>query len=288
MRPVFGQTLHTQAAHCRVDLVGGALAITSPYDAGFVAALKATIPGSDRKWDGSSKRWMVSVDYGSQLQQLVSQHYGVTVSLPDLHSAPQTSEMRILDVRYLGACKSRDDGTETAYGWVGGQWAAIFPKAALLEWFGQTSRPDEAQTLYGVLGVSQNVDAAGLKSAWKRLARQWHTDVCKEPGAKEQFQAIQEAYQILSDTVKRGKYDAGLQFEALSRAHSPHSDRVVMRSEWRSPLRCGLILVEGQSRLGRFVVSKIMQWNDIVNERGEILVTSWAAGDDHFTETWTP
>jgi len=279
--------------HCRIDLVGGALAITSPYDPAFVAALKATIPGSDRKWDGDSKRWMVSVDFGSQVQRLITAHYGVTVSLPQATGRAQTNEMRILDLRYLGACKSREDGTETAYGWVGGQWGAIFPKAILLEWFGQTARPDEAQTLYGVLGVSQSVDEVELKKAWKRMARSYHPDICKEPGATEQFHLVQAAYEVLGDPIKRGKYNAGLQFEALSKAHSRGDVEFyqVGKSSWtkeyRSPLRCGLILVEGQPRLGRFVVSKILQWTDIVNERGEILVTSWGAGDDHFTETWT-
>lgn len=278
---------------CRIDLVDGALAITSPYDPAFVAALKMAIPGSDRKWDGGRKQWLVSPAYGSQLQRLIEQHYGVTVSLPQATGAPTSPTMQILDVRYIGAAKAREDGQETSYGWANGSWSVIFPKAALLEWFGQTARPDEAQTLYGVLGVSQSVDVTELKKAWKRLARTWHPDVSKEPGSREQFQAIQAAYEVLSDPTKRGKYDAGLQFEALTKAHSQRQADVYMDMgksgwavEWRAPLRCGLILVEGQERLGRFVVSKILQWQDIVNSRGEVLVTSWAAGDTAFTESW--
>lgn len=284
MRPIFGQALHTQAATCRIDLVDGALAITSPYDPAFVAALKTVVPGTDRKWDGARKQWLVSVDYGSQLQRLVAQHYGVRVSLPNATGRAPLNEMRLLDVRYLGAAKSRDDGSETAYGWSNGGWSVIFPKSVLMEWFGQTQRPGEAPTLYGVLGVSQSVEAAELKKAWRRLVLQWHPDTAKEPGAKEQFIAIQEAYQVLSDAVKRGRYDAGLQFEAMTKAHTPHA--VSHSNEWRAPLRCGLILVEGQARLGRFVVSSIKQWADIVNSRGEVLVTSWAAGDDTFSENW--
>lgn len=273
-------------AHCRVDLINGALAITSPYDANFVAALKATIPASDRKWDGASKRWMVSVDYGSQLAGLMLQHYGVTVSLPKATgSAPARDEMRLLDVRYLGACKTREDGAESAFAWANGEWSVIIPKPALLEWFGQTARPDEAQTLYGVLGVSQSATADELKKAWKRLARTWHPDVSKEPGSREQFQAIQAAYEILGNENMRAKYNAGLAFEAMSKAHS-HTPRSVSQHEWRAPLRCGLILANGQARLGRFVVSKILQWQDIVDPHGRVLVTSWAMGDDHFTESW--
>lgn len=292
MRPIFGQST-MQRNYCRIDFVDGALAITSPYSPTFVEALKAIIPNSDRKWDGASKRWMVSPQYGSQLQRLVEQHYGETVSLPEATGRAQTNEMRLLDVRYIGAAKTRDDGAETAFGWSNGEWSVIFPKSKLLEWFGQTERPGESNTLYGVLGVSQSVDRSELKKAWKRMARTWHPDVSKEPGSREQFQAIQEAYEILNDTIKRAKYDAGLQFEAMSKAHTQrrHDLDVALgksgwAAEWRAPLRCGLILVEGQERLGRFVVSSIKQWQDIVNSRGEVLVTSWAAGDDTFTESW--
>jgi hypothetical protein len=280
----FGQSTFIQRTDCRIDAVSEGLAITSPYDPNFVAALKATIPASDRKWDGGSKRWMVSPSFGSQLQGLITQHYGVTVSLPNSTGRAPQNEMRLLDVRYIGAAKQREDGTETATGWVNGEWSVIFPKPVLLEWFGQTAQPNEAQTLYGVLGVSQSVDAVGLKAAWKRLARTWHPDVSREPGSREQFQAIQAAYEVLGNDTKRAKYNAGLQFEAMSKAHTPR--QVVSHGEWRSPLRCGLILVEGQARLGRFVVSKVIQWADITNERGEVLVTSWAAGDDKFTESW--
>lgn len=290
MRPTFGQMTHRQRDTCRIDLVGGALAITTPYNEAFKMALKATVPVTDRQWEPNTKRWLVSADYGSQVKRLIERHYGETVSLPDLHSAPQAIETKILDVRYIGAAKAREDGTETAYGWSNGGWTVIFSKAVLLEWFGQTSRPGEAHTLYAVLGVSQSVDAAELKSAWKRMARTWHPDVSREPGSAEQFRAIQEAYQTLSDEGKRGRYDAGLQFEAMSKKalRGPSDWDVVSigKNEWRSPLRCGLILVEGQERLGRFVVSSIQQWADIPNERGEVLVTSWAAGDDTFTESW--
>jgi DnaJ-domain-containing protein 1 len=288
MRPTFGQPLSgiVNNSNCRIDLVDGALAVTSPYSDTFVAQLKAAIPASDRKWDVASKRWMVSPSFANRLQGLILLHYGVTVSLPQATGRAPQNEMRLLDVRYIGAAKQREDGTETAFGWSAGAWSVIFPKGVLLEWFGQTARPDEAITLYGVLGVSQSADTVELKQAWKRLARSYHPDVCKEPGATEQFHAIQNAYEILGNETKRAKYNAGLQFEAMSKAHTPGAKRYEIHSEWRSPLRCGWLLVEGQARLGRFVVSKVIQWQDITNDSGMVLVTSWAAGDDTFKESW--
>lgn len=269
---------------CKITLVGSDLAIYTPYSPSFVAALKATIPYVDRKWDGQRKAWVVSSSYGLQVKGLIQQHYNETVNLP-LVTAVTPLQMRLLDVRYIGAAKERGD-SKSAFAWSGGDWSVIFPKSVLMAWFGQTQQPNEEATLYGVLGVSQSASADDLKKAWRRLARTWHPDVSKEPGSAEQFHAIQAAYQTLGDADQRAKYDAGLAFEAMTKAHTSLNDTVSQKSEWRPSIRCGLILVEGQEKLGRFVVSKIIQWADIVNSRGQVLVTSWGAGDDFFEEGW--
>lgn len=60
---------------------------------------------------------------------------------------------------------------------------------------------------YEVLGVTRTATAEDLKSAFRRLARQYHPDVNKEPAAEEQFKEINEAYAILSDPDKRAAYD---------------------------------------------------------------------------------
>lgn len=271
---------------CSIELVNGALAVTSPYSPEFVEALKLTIPASDRKWDGASKRWFISPAYGSQIQRLIEQFYGESVNLPQATGGAPQSEMRLLDVRYLGAAKERTDGTQTASAWVNGGWGATFPKSVLMEWFGQSSKPDEATTLYGVLGVSQNVEHEDLRKAWKRLILQWHPDRAKELDAPEQFRAIQEAYEVLGDPVKRAKYNVGLHFEKLTKVSGKRIEYKSINHEWRAPLRCGLILVEGQEHLGGFFVSKILEWKDITDSQGRVLCTSWTAGEDKFTEVW--
>ena len=43
--------------------------------------------------------------------------------------------------------------------------------------------------------------------AYRAKARKWHPDVNQEPGAKEKFQSINEAYQVLSDPSMRQRYD---------------------------------------------------------------------------------
>jgi len=60
---------------------------------------------------------------------------------------------------------------------------------------------------YEVLGVSKTASDTEIKSAFRRLAKQYHPDVNKEEGAAEKFKEIGEAYQVLSDPQKRKQYD---------------------------------------------------------------------------------
>ncbi len=60
---------------------------------------------------------------------------------------------------------------------------------------------------YQILGVSRDVDKDELKRAYRRLARQYHPDVNKEPGAEEKFKEINRAYEVLSEPETRARYD---------------------------------------------------------------------------------
>ena len=60
---------------------------------------------------------------------------------------------------------------------------------------------------YDLLGVSRNADADTLKRAYRRLARQYHPDINKEAGAEEKFKEIGRAYEVLSDSEKKARYD---------------------------------------------------------------------------------
>ena len=64
-----------------------------------------------------------------------------------------------------------------------------------------------ARDYYEILGVARNTDKEELKRAYRRLARKYHPDVNKEPGAEERFKEINRAYEVLSEPEMRSRYD---------------------------------------------------------------------------------
>ena len=60
---------------------------------------------------------------------------------------------------------------------------------------------------YEVLGLSKGASDEEIKRAFRKLAKQYHPDVNKEPGAEEKFKEIGEAYAVLSDPQKKASYD---------------------------------------------------------------------------------
>lgn len=64
-----------------------------------------------------------------------------------------------------------------------------------------------ARDYYEILGVSRDTDKEEIKRAYRRLARKYHPDVNKEPGAEERFKEINRAYEVLSEPETRARYD---------------------------------------------------------------------------------
>jgi hypothetical protein len=263
----------------------GSIAFFSSYDPGLVAALKAEIPTQHRRWDPEQKCWLVSPQYAQVCADLALQYLGVIIDVPNV-IMNHTSKTQLLKLEYLGAAKDRGDGQMSSFGWCNGDWSVIMPLKVLRMWFepDQDDRTAESATLYGILGIAQKSKTADIKSAYRRAARTWHPDISKEPDSKEQFQRIQHAWEILSDQVKRAKYDAGLRLTAtLKHDKLPRGHKQV--AHWKPPLRCGYILAEGTEQLGRFVISRILKWADIVDNRGT-LVTYWPTDAKHFEKRY--
>ncbi|KAI7752278.1 hypothetical protein M8C21_012791, partial [Ambrosia artemisiifolia] len=75
----------------------------------------------------------------------------------------------------------------------------------------------KSSDFYKVLGLEKGCTETELKNAYKKLALRWHPDRCSAFGnsnhveeAKIKFQAIQEAYSVLSNANKRFMYDVGV------------------------------------------------------------------------------
>src|SRR3954452_13035686 len=64
-----------------------------------------------------------------------------------------------------------------------------------------------ARDHYEALGVPRDASEEDIRSAYRRLARQNHPDVNKDPGAEDRFKEISEAYEVLRDPEKRAQYD---------------------------------------------------------------------------------
>ena len=60
---------------------------------------------------------------------------------------------------------------------------------------------------YEVLGVNKSSSKDEIKSAYRKLAKKYHPDINKEPGAEEKFKEVQEAWDVLGDDKKRQMYD---------------------------------------------------------------------------------
>lgn len=60
---------------------------------------------------------------------------------------------------------------------------------------------------YRELDLKKGATQEEIQRQYKKLARKFHPDVNKEPGAEDRFKRIVEAYEVLKDPDKRKKYD---------------------------------------------------------------------------------
>ena len=89
-----------------------------------------------------------------------------------------------------------------------------------------SSRTGSSRDFYSILGVSRAADAAEIKSAYRKLAKKFHPDANPGKDTTTEFQEVNRAYEVLSDTDKRKKYDmfgeAGVGSSAASEGGGPY------------------------------------------------------------------
>lgn len=281
---------------CRMIPSDGAYRIVTPYMGSFVSELKASVPASNRSYDQTTRCWTVSAAYGQTVGALIAKCFGQWVDVPQIKTVPL---LGIIELLYLGQSKDRGNGVKTAMGWtqaqgqlVGG-WNVIFPEKTLKAYFDPTTeekpvdRPSKA-TYYETLGIKPYADTEQIKTGYRRMVKQWHPDVCKDPDAHEIFIGIQKAYEVLSNPKTKARYDVGLKMSAGLNMPKPKSVKEYLEEQipYRAPLKCGNLLCEYKALGIKKTVSKILQWEDIYNGQGQVLVSSWKMGDTEPTLIW--
>ena len=74
---------------------------------------------------------------------------------------------------------------------------------------------------YKILAVSHDADDRAIKKAYRKGALKWHPDrhssatEAEQRRAEKMFKDVNEAYNVLSDPVKRRKYDMGADLETI-------------------------------------------------------------------------
>jgi curved DNA-binding protein len=83
-----------------------------------------------------------------------------------------------------------------------------------------------ARDFYEILGVPRTASQDEIQRAYRKLARSYHPDLNRDPGAEERFKDISEAYDVLRDPATRRRYDAfGPEFRQVPEDMDPETWR---------------------------------------------------------------
>jgi hypothetical protein len=281
----------------------------------FVEELKSEIPwsnGTGRRWVRTEMAWYVGPSYINTATRIIKEAFGQEVRITRITGVSELaqSEVRMLRVYYLGLPKEREMDGRKGFFALGHSnkdldSAYIFPVPVMEKWFGANNTPAQKkkrglETIvwnpYTELGIpltrQDTVTDAEVKKAYRVAARVYHPDVSDAPDATEKFQRVSKAYQILGDEASRKRFNVSLKLALASvtkNAASAISSKdlnqyTVKYSDYLPPVRCGQVKAKGRMIVGTFIVDEILEWNDITDNRGQILITYW--GGDQVEEDW--
>ena len=275
---------------CSMIPSGSGYKVVTPYNYAFVQYIKIAIPASARAYDPNSRCWTISAQYSDNIIDMIDRIFGEKLTPKPITVKPL---LGIVELLYLGSTKDRGNGEKTASGWTDKGWTVVFPEKVLKAYFDpsyteQTAQKPNITTYYETLCVKPDASADEIKSGYRRMVKQWHPDVCHDPDATEIFRAVQHAYEILSNPRTKARYDVGLKLSASVNQKPKKTvwEEAQEKLPYRAPLKCGNLLCEYTTFGMKKIISKILQWEDIYNEPGQTLVSSWKMGDDAPTLDW--
>lgn len=110
-----------------------------------------------------------------------------------------------------------------------------------------------AHNPYDVLGVSKNASFDEIKTQFRKLALEFHPDKNKSKKSEAKFKEISEAYEILSDPIKRESYDKKESDNREEQKTGPESARKV----WLRQLKT----------MGKELLKILQKYAQMMNER---------------------
>ncbi|KAF5810355.1 putative DnaJ domain, Chaperone J-domain superfamily [Helianthus annuus] len=127
----------------------------------------------------------------------------------------------------------------------------------------------ENETLYDLLGISENGTLSEIKHAYKKMALKYHPDVSPPDRAEEytvKFIRVQEAYETLSDPEARSVYDSymakGLPFNFSGKRETRFDQRSEDKKRWKETWTGQISELTRRSRTGPNRVNRTggMSW----------------------------
>ena len=230
------------------------------------------LPYDKRAWSREEDCWKIDASLVDSLSDILG--FSVKVERNKLGSENQRTT---LDLHFISQPIRRVGGDVYSCGFHDQKFIAVLELSVLEEWY--KWRPCDV-TLYTSLCIERTASQDEIKKAYRRVARQWHPDVVGESEkevAHNMFIMINRAYEILSNDIKRRKYDA-----ALLMLPKPDKEEQPMRF---LPYRCGRLVCDAEVS-AKIKVTKIYKWDDITNDQGQIMCATWKKGDATYETIW--